>query len=538
MSRRSSEGGGRPPNILMVVTDQHQASFLSCYGHPVLATPHIDGISARGVRFERCFVAAPTCMPNRASLVTGRMPSVHGVRVNGIPLSTDQTTFVELLRASGYRTALVGKSHLQNMFTDPPLIAPSTYRFGGVAPPVNLAEARRDHGGRYDRELSSNWHSGRLPRRGNYYGFEHTRLVTGHGDEAGGDYLVWLERQCPAYADLRGEANALPADVRCPEAWRTAVPEELYPTSYIADEAIRFLRRHAKNARSAPFFLMVSFPDPHHPFTPPGRYWSQYAPGEMRLPGNFHPDENALSQVQYAHRRLAAEGRPAVGYGATALGEREAREAMALTCGMITMIDDAVGRILAALSAMDPNDETAVVFTADHGDYLGDHGLLRKGPLHFQSIVRVPLIIAPPKMTGGGQVTSALTSTIDIAATLLDLAGLEPYNGMQGRTLGPVLAGRSQAHRDHALIEEDAQAVDLGWQVPPRLRTLVTERHRLTLYDASAQGELFDLVDDPLEVRNLWGKESARDVRADLMERLARAQMEMADTSPWPRSLA
>ena len=108
------------PNFLMIVTDQQRADYLGCAGHTVLKTPHIDGIAARGVRFDRFYVANPVCMPNRATLMTGRMPSLHGVRHNGIPLSLSENTFVDLMRHEGYRTGLIGKSHLQNMTDNPP----------------------------------------------------------------------------------------------------------------------------------------------------------------------------------------------------------------------------------------------------------------------------------------------------------------------------------------------------------------------------------------------------------------------------------
>jgi len=122
--------GGRRPNFILFVTDQQRADHLGCYGHPVLRTSAIDGLARRGVRYDACYVASPVCMPNRASLMTGRMPSVHGVRMNGIPLSTDQVTFVELLRDAGYRTALVGKSHLQNFTGHPPYEAEPPVRSG------------------------------------------------------------------------------------------------------------------------------------------------------------------------------------------------------------------------------------------------------------------------------------------------------------------------------------------------------------------------------------------------------------------------
>ncbi|MCC7040393.1 MAG: sulfatase-like hydrolase/transferase [Burkholderiales bacterium] len=520
------------------MTDQHNAEFLSCYGHRVLATPHIDSIFERGVLFNRCYVAAPVCMPNRSSLMTGRMPSAHGVRINGIALSRSSTTFVDLLGAAGYRTALVGKSHLQNMMVDPPMVAPPESSPGCIRPPVELSEAHRPDGDSYEEELGSSFETGVVRRRTNYYGFDHTRLVTGHGDVAGGDYLLWLADKGKHYLNLRGEENALPSSVECPDAWRTAIPEELYPTTFIADEAIGYLKAQATARGDTPFFLMVSFPDPHHPFTPPGRYWSLYDPSDMKLPGNFHPDENSLPQVKHAHAALAANGKPTGGYGVTAVSERAAREAMALTCGMIRMIDDAVGRILAALSSTHASSETILVFTADHGDYLGDHGLLRKGPLHFQSVSRVPLIISSGNTGPRREKSGALVSTIDIPATLLDLAGLAPFNGMQGKPLTSILRGGAAEHRPEVLIEEDAQEIQLGWSVAPRVRSIISQRHRLTIYNASAQGELFDLAEDPLEMINLWNDETAAGVRADLVERLARVQMEMADTSPWPRSIA
>lgn len=147
----------RSPSFILFVTDQQRADYLGCYGHPVVRTPNIDAIAAKGTRFERFYVASPVCMVNRASLMTGRMPSVHGVRMNGIPLSQQQATFVEVLRSAGYATALVGKSHLQNMVDIAPYVSREARR--GRAPADNLAEARRPYPGDYDQELPSRWRS-------------------------------------------------------------------------------------------------------------------------------------------------------------------------------------------------------------------------------------------------------------------------------------------------------------------------------------------------------------------------------------------
>ena len=147
------------PNFLLFITDQHRADFLGCYGHPVLRTPHIDSIAARGTAFDRFYVNSPVCMPNRASLMTGRMPSVHGVRSNGIPLSMNAVTFVDLLRDAGYRTALIGKSHLQNFTSWAPIIKRGEPRDGFHEPASGLKQALRNDLAekKYEQETPEYW---------------------------------------------------------------------------------------------------------------------------------------------------------------------------------------------------------------------------------------------------------------------------------------------------------------------------------------------------------------------------------------------
>ncbi|HZD89266.1 MAG TPA: sulfatase-like hydrolase/transferase, partial [Pseudolabrys sp.] len=178
------------PNFVLFITDQHRADYLGCYGHPVLRTPNIDSIAARGTAFDRFYVASPVCMPNRASLMTGRMPSVHGVRSNGIPLSRQSVTFVDLLRDAGYRTALVGKSHLQNFTGNAPLAKPRAARAGYRSPPADLAQAIRNDldGAGYGQEQPGYWERGAAHIETPFYGFGHVELVRGHGDTVTGDY--------------------------------------------------------------------------------------------------------------------------------------------------------------------------------------------------------------------------------------------------------------------------------------------------------------------------------------------------------------
>ncbi|MEM7289445.1 MAG: sulfatase-like hydrolase/transferase, partial [Pseudomonadota bacterium] len=229
----------RRPNFILFITDQHRADFLGCYGHPVLQTPNIDSMAASGVAFDRFYVSSPVCMPNRASLMTCRMPGNHGVRLNGIPLDKKNVTFVELLRDAGYNTALIGKSHLQTFTGQPPLQTLPETRPGFHRANGDLAEAIRNDltSSTYGTEEPDFW-SGEQPSIPTpFYGFDHVELVTGHGDHVGGDYVSWLKEKEPNAETLIGKENQLCHDYTCPQAVRTAVPEELYSTTYIADRA-------------------------------------------------------------------------------------------------------------------------------------------------------------------------------------------------------------------------------------------------------------------------------------------------------------
>ncbi len=530
------------PNFVLFITDQHRVDYLGCYGHPVLKTPHIDSIAARGTRFERFYVATPVCMPNRATLMTGRMPSVHGVRSNGMPLSLRANTFVDALRAGGYATALVGKSHLQNFTGQGPILKRPPPREGDRVLDTAFAEALKPvpDDGPYDQEFPSRWSSGRqfgmqLP----FHGFEHVDLCTEHGHRVGGHYYIWLKSQRPDADALRDPKNQLVHDYVCPQAIRTAVPEEFYSTRYIADKAGEWLDGHAGAGGTKPFFLMVSFPDPHHPFTPPGRYWSMYRPQDMALPPSFdHGNRPPARPVAWALAQRQSGTADVAGQAPFAVDEREAREAMALSCGMIANIDDAIGLVLARLAASGLADDTVVIFTTDHGDYLGDHRLLLKGPAHYRGITHVPFIWAEPGERPARR-TDVLSGTLDIAATILDRARIEPYNGVQGISLLPALNGEAAAAaRNSMVIEDEQQRAIMGFKSPPRLRTLVTQRWRMTIAHGDAWGELYDLHNDPHEMDNLFDDAGHRGIRAELMEALAYRQMELGDRSPLPTGRA
>ncbi|MBI3434737.1 MAG: sulfatase-like hydrolase/transferase [Proteobacteria bacterium] len=521
------------PNFILFITDQHRADFLGCYGHALLRTPHIDSIARRGVAFDRFYVASPVCMPNRSSLMTGRMPSAHGVRCNGVPLALEAVTFVDLLRAAGYRTALVGKSHLQNFSSMPPLLTPPAPRPGYHAPGPELAQAvRAQFGGpAYAQEQPAFWEKSGARIATPFYGFDHVTLVRAHGDAVGGDYDRWLAGRDPNAGKLLGPNNGLPHDYVCPQAHRTAIPAELYSTAFLAEAAQAYL----ESCGEAPFFLMVSFPDPHHPFNPPGKYWDMYAPADFPVPEAF--SRNDWAPPPHVRAILAQRESGAAnlsGMNTIAVSAREAQEARALTCGMITCIDDAIGHVLRALDRCGRREETVLMFTSDHGDHLGDHRLMLKGAEHYQGIVRVPFIWSDPLAAPDAPRCAALGSTIDIAATILDRARIEPYVGMQGRSLLPAMPRAGTFVRDAVFIQYDHQAPTPGTNRPPRVHTLIDASWRLSVFDHGEWGELYDLANDPGEFDNLWASAAHATTRARLMERLVYAEIEHVDRVPLP----
>ncbi|MBX2838654.1 MAG: sulfatase-like hydrolase/transferase [Gammaproteobacteria bacterium] len=507
------------PNFLFLITDQQRADWLGCYGHPVVKTPHIDSIASIGTRFENFYVAMPVCMPNRASLITGRYPSVHGLRYNGCLLPMNANTFVERLAESGYHTAAIGKSHLQPFTGLPPIRADDASVSG---------EAWHELQGTYTHEEPDRYTAdGRYEIDLPYYGYQHVDMVTTHGDRCGGHYHQWFRENAPDWEALHDDANELKHNYSCPQAFRTPIPEELYPTAYIRNSAVDYL--HSRASEDQPFFAFVSFPDPHHPFNPPGKYWDMYGPDEFELTLPYEAHKNPTPPMQWMHERRMT-GKALTPQTVRMLDEQPLKEAMALTAGMVTCVDDAVGEILEALRSSGQFDNTVICYNSDHGDYLGDFNMLLKGTLPFKSITRVPFIWSDPKNRSAG-VTQALASTVDIAPTILQRVGAKPFNGIQGKSLMGIFNGTEEP-RDDLLIEQNDGNPRLGFESTARVRALVTPRWRYTLYMDQTWGELYDLENDPDETNNLWESVEHREVRAELAERLAHQLIHQMDESP------
>jgi arylsulfatase A-like enzyme len=516
------------PNFLFFITDQHRADWLGCTGHPVVRTPNIDAIAADGTLFEDFHVALPVCMPNRASLMTGRMPSVHGLRHNGCILPKRANTFVDVLAAGGYATASIGKSHLQPFTDSPPLRKADTVE-------RLIPEAWKPDNVHYTMEEPANFEGDAVsPFEVPYYGFQHVDMVTSHGDRCGGQYGQWFRETVADWKELHDPANELPHSYTCPQAYRTPVPEESYPTAWVADKAIAYLQSRVD--QEEPFFAFVSFPDPHHPFNPPGKYWDMYSPDAFSVDLPYSAHENPVPPMEHASTKWEAAELPPIPQMPFRADDQHVREAMALTAGMVTMIDDHIGRVVQTLKDTGQYDNTIIIFTSDHGDYLGDFNMMLKGPLPMPSITRVPMIWSDPSLRKGVR-TDTLASTIDISASILDRAGLAPYNGLQGRSFLASLDG-SQPHRDAILIEHNDGGPRMGFEHAARVRTLRTSRWRFSVYAGEDWGELYDLRNDPRETRNLWDDPALAAEKANLSMRLIEHLTFQMDESPRATRLA
>jgi len=482
----------KPPNFLYFMVDQMRADWMGC-ADPVVKTPNIDALAAKGTRFDQFHVASPICMPNRASFMTGRFPSVHGLRYNGCSLPERANTFVDVLAAGGYATACIGKSHLQ------PFTNIDAQKSDIVTGPIS--EAWKQDTSDYAKEEPDRYSGdGTYDFPTPYYGFEHVDVVTAHGDRAGGHYQQWFRQNHPDWQALSDPSNELPHDYTCPQAYRTPIPAESYPTSYIKDRACDYLRAAAGGEK--PYFAYVSFPDPHHPFNPPGKYWDMYDPDDFALTTRFEDHKNPPPPLLDARASFEKGLSQITPQTAFMTSDREVQEAMALTAGMITMVDDAIGEIIEALKESGEYENTVIVFNADHGDYMGDFNMVLKGAWSLDSINRVPMIWSDPK-DRSACTTSALASTVDLSASILDRAGFAPYAGIQGQSFLHCLGGQG-TNRDSLFIEYNDGLTRMGFDEPARLRAVVTDEWQLSVYKDQTWGELYDRKNDPRQTRNLW----------------------------------
>ena len=524
------------PNFLFIMTDQQRADHLSCAGNSLLETPHIDSIAQRGRRFERFYVNSGICQTNRATIMTGQSITQHGVRVNGIPISLDAVCFPHLLQAAGYETALFGKSHFQNFTTETP--KEPTANPDLDLPPEHLRDSIKTlrSGPEYERELrfTESKDPTEDEKEGLHYGFKNFRVTTWHGDEVKGHYTHWLNERFPDAEKNLSSVNPEPdSRYNAPQARKPRMPAELYPTNYITEMTLDYLDNYAGGERDDPFFIQCSFNDPHHPFTPPGKYWDLYNPEDITLPKSFYHNAHDQTPIlKRFHEQLASGEADREWVRPYAVYEDEAKQITALTYGMIAFIDDSVGRILGRLKDLDLDEETVIIFTSDHGDWMGDHGIMQKALLHYQGIIRVPFIWADPKDKSPGTVSTELACSQDIPNSILARAGLASCAGMQGKDLTKMLFGGEFTPHDGILIQQQTTIPLPGDTQHMRVKTFVDKEWRISYYSGKDWGELYNIKEDPDEIYNLWASSEHKTIRLELMTRMFESMVEGESMSP------
>ncbi len=416
----------RPPNVLLIVSDDHQHSALGCAGNPVVRTPHLDRLASTGVRFTHAFVDVPICTPARAAYLSGRSAAADGVTFFGKPLRPGTPTWPGTLAAQGYQTALTGKWH--------------------NAPEFDA------------------------------WGFQWTANVFVAGM---GGYLN------PTLTQHAGDKPKV-------------VQGEI--TELITEAAIKFLQ---ERDAARPFFLYVAYTAPHDPRMPPARYEAMYDPAKMPLPPNFktvpQPDPGTLGIRD--EKLLPLPRDPAA-----VRGER------AKYYGLITYLDDQIGRVLETLDRKGLAENTIVFFAGDNGLTLGAHGLLGKQTLHEEG-VRVPMIMRNPREPHAGETRDALVYLADMMPTACAWTSTPTPDGLQGRSLVDVYAGRAPAVRDAVFARYDEKDDQM-------FRSIRTERYKLIQYIKLDLEQLFDLSNDPFELKDLSGDAKLNEVRRELHDRL------------------
>ena len=456
------------PNVLLITADQLRYDCIGAAGNTVIRTPHIDALARSGVAFQNAYTPATICVPARQSILTGQAPSAHGSMTVRSAIPEGRDTLVKRLRERGYRTAAFGKMHFWPVYAD--------YGFDHM----ELAE-QDGPGWRID-----DYHAGYLKDHGLVDRWDLWDQQEGYRTQAPRSY--W-----ESYGAAASE-----------------LPEEHYHTTWIADRTIAWLEARAP---SEPFFAWTSFIKPHHPFDPPRPYDALYDPRDVPV-----PPRNDL----WRSKPLLTEFEdPRLGYFDTrSMGDDDLRRVIAMYYGLITHIDHHLGRIVAALDRLGLADTTTVVFTSDHGDYLGQYGLFLKHPnVPYDALARVPLIIRPAGMSSqaAGTRASALVSTMDLLPTVLASAGVDLPEYVQGRNLTTLFDDPAASLNDPVFIETGS------------FRAVRTERFAAIHSGSTGTTELYDVLDDPYQTKDLSSE------LPDIVEQHRRLLLDWAIACSWDR---
>lgn len=458
------------PNIILITTDQQRADTLAAGGASWMITPHLDRLAAGGVLFAQTFGCAATCISSRAALYSGLYPHTSGIFA--FDFYTGRLNWTHRLRSAGYHCVSIGKTHIEGSH----------------------------HG--YDE---------RLAEQGNKYAPYYRDAETGEKWPS-----LWHEELLAAGLKPPTEIHQSEPDFfKRLGAIPWPLPEEWHPDEWLGNKVVRWIE-HSDTRK--PLFLHIGFLGPHDLYDPPQRWIDRYAHAEIPLPQvtaeerSQVPDE--LFEAERVCHRLTTDPTSIHARYATPESIRRLRQHYYAN---ITLIDAKIGEILAALERGGLLRQALVIFTSDHGDNLFDHGIFYKGEL-YDTVVNVPLIVQAPDLVKPGRQTRDLVSHLDVAATVLDYAGVNAED-LDGISLRPVLAHGSAHKRTRVFAEEGISAGGLR----PAVEMLAMIRSRtakLIYFSGGRKGQLFDLSADPGERVNLWDRPEAQALKAQLTAEL------------------
>jgi len=457
------EEPARPPNVLLILCDQYDPRAMGWTGQSQVQTPNLDRLAADGVCLTNAYCASPVCAPTRHSIYTGLYPSDHGVLQNDLPLNEGLRTMMDYLNEAGWTTANIGKMH------NAPYHCRRDFQY------VLHHEFYIDAGGisHYAPFLARE-----LDRRG-------LTLRPWNTPRPG---LSWL------------------ADIHTVAFVNDWMPEDLTAEHWITDECLKFIEDQLDRRPDQPFFLHASYFPPHHPYGPIAKYAKMYDPDEIRLPPNFSREK--------LDRWCGRQGTP------KHMTDDDVKRWIALYYGFVTQLDAEVGRLLDGLDRLGVAEETVVLFMADHGDMLSEHGMFYKGVM-YEASARVPFIVRWPGMRRGVREAS-LISHVDIMPTVLQLAGLKADAELPGHDLRPILEGQSRPER--AVYSEfflgrpgQRPTASLMYRKGPyKLIALPTGPDR-----KEYRYELYDVDNDPWEMHDLAGQPGVAGTFQTLQEELS-----------------
>ena len=491
-------------NVLFIMFDQLRWDYLSCYGHPHLDTPHIDRLASKGVRFNRAYVQSTICGSSRMCAYTGRYVHSHGVGWNNIPLKVGEMTMGDHLREIGVDCWLIGKTHMAADYK-------GMERFG-LDPETQIGARMEECGFDVwvrDDGLWAEGHMGRYDERRSPYN-EYLQSKGYEGENPWHDYAN----------SAAGDDGKMMSGWFLKNSREAAhIHEEDSETPWLTDRAIEFIE---EKKGGAPWVCHLSYIKPHWPYIVPAPYNSMYGP-EHVIPIRRTNEERANAHPVFAGFQEKLVGR--------SFSRDDVRETVIPAyMGLIKQADDQMGRLFKYLEDTGAMDDTMIVLTSDHGDYLGDHWLGEKELFHDQS-VRVPFIIYDPSEAADatrGTVSDELVEMIDLTATFIDLHGARiPDEWVEGRSLMPLLRGETPDDwRDYAVSEYDysASKVAKELEVHPkdaRLFMIADKRWKFMHAEGGFRPMLFDLENDPDEFVDLGADPAHAEIISLMYDRLA-----------------